>query len=180
MCNVEHVEVTWPATIERDGVTTSERLAATLGPTHVTPEAFDSLAKTLVRGRGTAPVVAWSVPAFNTSPGGIAVVLKGALRRGEVVQVTGVPDSVGWGVMPRAASGGALVGVEAGEFVARAASGTIAVLETEPVALRLDVTAADSAGATMRIRGDAQFSSRRERRPCAELAESRRGERPAR
>jgi hypothetical protein len=45
------------------------------------------------------------------------------------------------------------------------------VLETQPVALRLDVTASDSAGATVRVRGDAQFSLRRERRRCAGFAE---------
>jgi hypothetical protein len=49
------------------------------------------------------------------------------------------------------------------------------VLETRPVALRVDVTASDSAGATMRIRGDAQFSFQRERQPCVAVAESRGG-----
>jgi hypothetical protein len=173
MCDVEQLEVTWPATIERNGVTTSEQLAATLTPTNVTPELFDSLTKTLVHGRAAAPAVAWSVPAFNTSPGGIAIVHKGALRRGEVLRVAGVPEGLGWAVMPLVARDSAFVGVEAGEFEARGASGTIAVLETQPVALRVDVTASDSAGATMRIRGDAQFSFRRERRPCAALAGTR-------
>jgi hypothetical protein len=172
-CVVDHLEVTWRATIERNGVTTSERLEATLTPTNVTPEVFDSLTKTLVRGRPNAPAVVWSVPAFNTDPGGIAVYHKGALKRGEVLPIAGVVDSGSWGVMPGAASDSALVGVEAGEFVARAASGTIAVLETRPVALRVDVTASDSAGATMRIRGDAQFSFQREREPCVAVAESR-------
>jgi hypothetical protein len=173
MCNVEQLEVTWPATIERDGVATREQLAATVTPTNVTPELFDSLATTLVRGRAAAPAVGWSVPAFNTSPGGIAFVHKGALRRGEVLRVAGVLDSGGWAVMPHVARDSALVGVEAGEFAAREAAGTIVVLETQPVALRVDVTARDSAGATVRIRGDAQFSVRRGRRRCEELAASR-------
>jgi hypothetical protein len=82
------------------------------------------------------------------------------------VRVAGVLDSVGWGVMRRVARDSALVAIEAGEFAAYAASGTIVVLETEPVALRLDVTARDSAGAAIRVRGDAQFSYRRERRRC--------------
>ena len=170
MCDVDHLEVTWPATIERGSERTSERLGATLTPTNVTPEAFDSLTATLVRGRATAPAVVWSVPAFNTSPGGIAVVHKGSLRRGEVLPVGGVLDSAGWAVLSDLARDSAYVSVEAGEFEAREASGTIAVLETRPVALQMDVTARDSAGAAMRIRGDAQFSFRRERRACAAVA----------
>lgn len=173
MCNVDNLEVTWPATIERNGVTTTEQLAATLTPTHVTPEVFDSLTATLVRGRAQAPAVVWSVPAFNMSPGGIAIVHTGALKRGDVLRVAGVSEAGGWGVLPRVARDSALVDIEAGDFAARDASGTIAVLETEPVALRVDVAARDSAGATVRIRGDVQFSVRRERRRCASLTETR-------
>jgi hypothetical protein len=165
-CIVQQLEVTWPATIERGGVATSERLAAVLAPTHVTPEAFDSLTETMVRGRPRAPTVLWSVPAFNVNPGGISVVHGGALRRGEVLRVVGVQDGGGWGVMPPLQRGNALVGVEAGEFVASAVSGTIVVLETQPFALRLDVTASDTTGARIRVRGEAQFSFRRERQPC--------------
>jgi hypothetical protein len=170
MCTFEELEVTWPATIERGGIATSEQLAATLTPTNVTREAFDSLTQTLVRGRAVSPAVVWSVPAFNTDPGGIAVMHAAALRRGQMLRVAGALDSAGWGVMPRAPRDSALVAVEAGEFVARIASGTIQVLETEPLALRLDLTARDSAGATVRVRGDAQFSYRRERRRCATFA----------
>jgi hypothetical protein len=101
-CNVEQLEVTWPATIERGGVATREQLSATLTPTNVTPEVFDSLRQTLVRGRARAPAVLWSVAAFNTSPGGISVVHAGALKRGQVLRVTGVQDGGGWAVLPRA------------------------------------------------------------------------------
>jgi hypothetical protein len=174
MCDVEQLEVTWPATIERGGVTTSEQLSATLTPTNVTPEVFDSLTTTLVRGRAAAPAVEWSVPAFNTSPGGIAIAHQGALRRGEVLRIAGVLNGGDWGVVPHVARDSALVGVQAGEFEARDASGTIAVLETQPVALRVDVMATDSAGATVRVRGDAQFSFRRQRRRCSAFAETRR------
>jgi hypothetical protein len=173
MCNVEHLDVTWPATIQRGGVTTSEQLEATLAPTSVTPEVFDSLATTLVHGRAMAPAVLWSVPAFNVNPGGIVVVHRGALRRGEVVPIRGVMEGGGWAVMPKATDDGvgALVGVEAGEFVASEAWGTLAVLETEPLALRVDVTARDSLGDSVRVRGEAQFSVRRQRRRCDEVAE---------
>lgn len=166
MCNADQLEVTWPATIERGGVATKEQLSAIVTPTNVTPEVFDSLRQTLVRGRPGASAVLWSVPAFNTSPGGISLVHTAALRRGQVLRVAGVQDGGGWAVLPRVAPDSALVGVEAGEFAASAASGTIAVLETEPLALRLDVTASDTTGKTLRVRGDAQFSFRRERRRC--------------
>jgi hypothetical protein len=165
-CNVELLEVTWPATIERGDVATREQLSAAVTLTTLSPEVFDSLRQTLVRGRPRAPAVLWSVPAFNTSPGGISVVHAGALKRGALLRVAGVQDGGGWAVMPRVSPDSALVGVEAGEFAATTASGTIAVLETEPLALRLDVTARDSAGSAVRVRGDVQFSFRRERRPC--------------
>jgi hypothetical protein len=172
MCNVEQLAVTWPATIERGGVTTSEQLEATLTPTNLTPEVFDSLAKTLVRGKMVAPAIEWSVPAFNTDPGGIAVVHSGALRRGAVLRVGHFSEPAeGWSVMPPVARDSALVTLEAGDFEVRQLSGTILVLETQPVALRLDVTAKDSAGATIRVRGDAQFSFARLRRPCTAVAE---------
>jgi hypothetical protein len=167
LCDAEELEVTWPATIERGGATTSERLSATLTPETVTPESFDSLATALVRGRSDARAVEWTVPAFNTDPGGIAVAHKASLKPGEVLRVTGALDVGGWGVIDTIAIEGARVGVEAGDFVAREASGTIAVLETAPVALRLDVTARDSAGSTIRVRGDARFGHRRERRRCS-------------
>jgi hypothetical protein len=165
-CNVDLLEVTWPATIDRGGATTSERLSMTLAPTNVTPETFDTLTQALVRGKGVASAILWSVPAFNTDPGGIAVAHPGRLRLGQVLQVGAVMDSAGWGVLTPGPPSGALVGVEAGEFVASSAKGSISVLETEPLALRFDVTAADSTGATIRLRGDAQFSARRERRRC--------------
>jgi hypothetical protein len=162
--------VAWPATIERGGVVTSERLWATTTPTNVTPDVFETLTGTLVRGRASAPAVLWSVPAFNTDPGGIAVAHKAALSRGEVLRVAGVLDTAGWGVAPPAATAGAQARVEAGEFVSTDVSGTIAVMETEPVALRLDLTARDSAGETIRVRGEARFGRRRERGRCETFA----------
>jgi hypothetical protein len=172
MCDVEHLDVTWPATIERAGVTTTERLSATLTPTTVAPEAFDSLAKTLVRGRSAAVAIVWSVPAFDTDPGGIAVLHSGLLAKGTVMRVAGVLDGGGWGLMPAVPADSALVVIEAGQFVAREATGTITVLETRPVALRLDVTATDSAGTAIRLTGDAQFSARRQRQRCPAVVES--------
>ena len=166
-CELEELSVVWPATIERGDTTTREELSAALTPETVTPEAFDSLARVLVRGRASAPAVEWTVPAFNTDPGGIAVAHKAALARGEVLRVGGALDVGSWATRDTMPAGGAAVGIEAGEFVASEASGTIAVLETAPVALRLDVTARDSTGRTIRVRGDARFGHRRERRPCA-------------
>ena len=150
MCDVELIEVTWPATIDRAGATTTERLVGTLVPTNVEPEVFDSLTSALVRGRSAASGIVWSVPAFDTDPGGVAVLHSGQLTRGTVMRVAGVLDGGGWGVMPPVPKDSALVVIEAGEFAARAASGTIAVLETRPLALRLDMTATDSAGTTIR------------------------------
>jgi hypothetical protein len=176
MCDEEHLDVTWPATIERNGAVAREELRATLTPTNVAPDTFQSLEHALVRGRAAAPVVGWTVPAFNTDPGGIAVRHKASLSRGEVMRVGGALDIGGWGVTDTMPSGGAQVGVEAGEFVAREATGTIAVLETAPVALRLDVTARDSTGDSIRVRGDARFGHHRERRRCDEVAAGRGGD----
>jgi hypothetical protein len=93
------------------------------------------------------------------------------LVSGAVLRVIGILDGGGWGVMPAANADSVLLAIEAGEFVARSASGTITVLATQPVTLRLDVMATDSAGASVRVKGDARFGSRRERRPCSALAD---------
>ena len=114
-----------------------------------------------------------SVPAFDTDPGGIAVLHSGQLTRGEVMRVAGVLDGGGWGTMPPVPAESALVVVEAGAFTTQRAGGTITVLETKPLALRLDLTASDSAGDSIRLTGDARFSARRERVRCASLAEGR-------
>jgi hypothetical protein len=45
-------------------------------------------------------------------------------------------------------------------------SGTIAVLESKPIVLRVDLVARDSAGDSIRVRGDARFGQRRSREPC--------------
>jgi hypothetical protein len=113
----------------------------------------------------------WSVPAFETDPGGIAVVHKAALAPGETLHVAGTHEGAGWGMEPQVPPGGAAVGVEAGEFLAQEVTGTIVVLETEPVTLRIDLAARDSAGDSVRVRGDARFAYRREREPCTEFAE---------
>jgi len=165
-CELEELTVSFPATIDRGDTTTSEQLGAALTRETLTPEAFDSLTRVLVRGRASAPAVEWTVPAFNTDPGGIAVVHKAALGRGEVLRVGGALEVGGWALRDTLPAGGAEVGIEAGDFVASEASGTIAVLETAPVALRLDVTVRDSTGKTIRVRGDARFGLRRERRRC--------------
>jgi hypothetical protein len=75
--------------------------------------------------------------------------------------------------MPPVRQDSALVIVEAGEFTSRRAAGTITVLATRPLALRLDLTAVDSAGDSIRLTGDARFSSRHVREPCSAVAESR-------
>jgi hypothetical protein len=172
-CRVEHIDVTWPATIERGGVTKTERLWATLTPTNApAPEVFDSLAKVLVRGRPTGAAVMWSVPAFDTDPGGIAVVHKAALTPGETLHVAGTQEGAGWGMEPQVPPGGAAAGVEAGEFLAQEVTGTIVVLATDPLALRLDLAARDSAGDTIHVRGDASFSYRRQREACVNVSQA--------
>jgi hypothetical protein len=172
MCNVEQLNVAWPVTVQRRDGTTSEQLSATLARGGVEREVFDSLEQALVHGR-SAPAIVWSVPAFNTDPGGIAVLHSGQLVRGTVMRVAGVLDGGGWGLMPAVPRDSALVIVEAGEFTSQSVAGTITVLATRPVALRLDLTAADSAGDSIRLTGDARFSSRRVRERCSVLAGGR-------
>lgn len=170
LCNVEHLDVSWPLTVERGGTTTTERAGATLTQATVDRELFDSLSNALVKGRAVEAAIVWSVPAFDTDPGGIALLHSGQLAAGTVMRVGGVLDGGAWGTMPPVPRDSALVVVEAGRFTSRSASGTITVLETKPVALRLDLTTTDSSGESMRLRGDARFSVRRERERCSSRA----------
>ncbi len=69
----------------------------------------------------------------------------------------------GWGV---ASGSGAQVSLLDGEFQATSATGTITILETQPLRVRLEVTATEADGASRTLSAAMSFSHSRVRTNC--------------
>ncbi|NUO79319.1 hypothetical protein HUU05_04520 [candidate division KSB1 bacterium] len=166
-CFEERIEVSWPATITRGAEQESATLAGVVAPGNVGESVFAELKSVLVNEASAQTFgLVWSVPAFNTNGGGIAVALAAPLQRGEVLQITSSFQGGGWGRFSLPNGERAQVSVRAENFVATSASGTMQVLQVAPLVLRLEITATDTSNATIQIRGDASFRFVREQAPC--------------
>lgn len=155
-----------PATIERNGITQNETLSGVVAFTNV-PDQFHLLKAVLTEdpSRSTEGVV-WTVPAFQTNGGFIAVALQAPLCAGDSLLVTSAFNGGGWGQFDLPAGSRAQVSVRADSFLAVSASGSIRVLAVAPLRLRIDITTQSNNNTTIRIRGDANFQYVRERVPC--------------
>ncbi|HKY96618.1 MAG TPA: hypothetical protein VJL35_02075 [Gemmatimonadaceae bacterium] len=156
-CPQEQLVVTWPVTITRGTATTSPLLTATLTPTSISQSQFNTLRQALTQD--VAPNsfnVVWTVPASATSGGFISFAHAAPLTEGTATQVTSTFTGGGWSAAPFTQSPSG-VSVNADNFVATSATGTITSLDTNPVRLRIDVTATSASGETMHLTGDAGF-----------------------
>ena len=155
-CPQEQLVVTWPITITRGASTTSPLLTATLTPDKISQSQFDMLRKALTQdvAPNSANVV-WTVP-LATNGGFISFAHAAPITEGTANQVTSVFTGGGWSAAPFTQSPWA-VSINADNFVATTATGTITALDTNPVRLRIDVTANNAAGETMRLTGEAGF-----------------------
>jgi hypothetical protein len=167
-CRSEWVQVDWPVSITRNGVTTTTTLKGSVAPGNIDQSQFD-LFKEIVAtgGRELVTNVIWSVPAFEVNGGFIGIMHEAPLAAGQNLGV-GVFDGGGWGIPSEAIRvEGALVSVRADNFVARTATGSVTAIQSIPLKLRVDVTAGNAAGETIRIVGDAVFSYHVERDRCS-------------
>jgi hypothetical protein len=165
-CYSERIEVSMPAMIERNGTPQNENLSGVVALTNV-PDQFAALRAVLTEDptQQTYGVV-WTMPAFQTNGGGIAIALQAPLRAGDVLAVNSAFDGGGWGTISLPAGVNAQVSVRADNFVATSASGSIQVLAVAPLRLRIDIETSDATNSTIRIRGDASFKYERERVTC--------------
>lgn len=158
-CDQEQLTVTFPVTITRGSSTTSRLLTYTLTDSNVDPAQFAQLRRSLVEGDASGAVnVTWTVPAFDTNGGMIAFTHQAPLANGETREVAAAFNGGGWGAETTGRlSFPTLVAVRADNFTATQASGSITVLGSSPLRLRIDVTTANDAGETIRITGEAGF-----------------------
>jgi hypothetical protein len=162
----ERLVVTMPITVEREVRTAQITPRATITRANV-PSHFDALRAALIDGRPQPGMAAiWSVPAFDANPGWLAIELRTSLAPGEAVPVGAAFDGGGWGIETRPPNAPARIAVRAGDFIASSASGTITVLQTAPLELKLDLTAASADGKAIRMLGNARFGLERETGPC--------------
>ena len=158
-CPVESITVTWPATITRGSLVTSVLLTGTVSPDNIDQAQFNTLKAGLIDGNTqSAANIIWTVPAFNVNGGYIAFLHRAPLTAGDTHQVNLAFDGGGWGVFSETRALPPTVAVRAENFNATAASGSIVVLSTSPLRLRIDVTTQNTAGETIRLTGDAGFS----------------------
>lgn len=157
-CLQEQLVVTWPVTITRGSSVTSTLLTRTMTPGSIDRSQFDALRQTLTQGGSAGTYnVTWAIPAFDVNGSYIALAHAAPLAAGETQQVGTAFSGSGWTAQPANAALPPAVSVRAGDFVATTASGSITALNTVPLRLRIDVTAANATGETIRLTGEAGF-----------------------
>jgi hypothetical protein len=158
-CTQEQIVVTWPVSITRDGTTTTPLLTYTLTPSNLDQTQFDRLRQALTSGSASGLYnVVWGIPAFNVNGGYIAFTHAAPMTQGETQQVNTAFTGGGWGAQPITSSFPPAVAVRADNFTAASAMGSINVLASAPLRLRIDVTTANAAGETIRLAGEAGFT----------------------
>ncbi|HEX6574863.1 MAG TPA: hypothetical protein VF042_07805 [Gemmatimonadaceae bacterium] len=165
-CTQEQLTVTWPATITRGSSTTGALLVHTLTPSNVNQAQFNQLRQALVQGGDPlAYNVTWTVSAFETNGGYISFTHQAPLTSGASQQITSTFNGAGWGAAPFQPAPWA-VSMRADNFTATSATGTITALNSAPLRLRIDVTAQNNTGESIRVTGDAGFNYAKVTKPC--------------
>ena len=164
-CEQEQLVATWHATITRGAAVSSPLLTATLTPDNINQSEFNALRSALVDGSG-AYNVSWTVPAFGVNGGHISFRHAAPLGSGQTLQVVATFSGGGWGTQPAGAALPPAISVNAGNFIATAASGSITVLGAAPLRLNVDVTARNAAGETIRLTGEPGFAYQKVTKSC--------------
>jgi hypothetical protein len=166
-CSSDRVEVTLPATIERNGVPESVALGDAVATGNVGAPEFETLRAVLTGDVASEDAgVVWTVSITGTSDGWISLAVDAPLSAGQTLDVGTTFTGAGWGLYDVPAGTKIAASVRDGAFIATSVTGTVQVLAVTPLRLRLDLTAADGSGLTVRIRGDASFAFVREPTPC--------------
>lgn len=167
-CRSEFVAVSWPATITRGGTSTLVTLTGSVAPGNIDTDKFNILKEVLATGgRELITTVIWSVPAFDTNGGFIALMHPAPLATNQTEAVNLAFDGGGWGVVEGNRPLAPVISVRADNFLATSATGSITAIAGTPLRLRIDVTARNAAGETIRVTGDAQFRYEEVRSNCS-------------
>jgi hypothetical protein len=158
-CVAERIDLTWPATIARDGAPVAVTLAGQVSPSNVGVPVFATL-RAVLTGEVAAETagVVWTVPAFEPEQGWVAVAIDAPVAVGETLTVGSTFDGGGWGIFDLPAGVRVAAGLRAGTVAASEVAGTVQVLDVDPLRLRLDLTGRNGGDVLARVQGDAAFS----------------------
>ena len=165
-CEQEQLVATWHVTINRAGVVSSPLLTTTLTPDNISRLEFTALRGALVDGSSAPYNVTWTLPAFGVNGGHISLRHAVPLTAGETQQVAVTFNGGGWGAQPVGIPLPPAVSVDAGNFIATSATGSITVLDASPVRLSVDVTTRNAAGETIRLTGEPGFAYQKVTKSC--------------
>jgi hypothetical protein len=127
---------------------------------------FDALRAALVQGSTASKNVTWTVSAFDSNGGYISLAHLTPFTPGETRQIAGTFVGAGWGVSAPTDLSATSVSVRDGTFQATSASGSLTALDVAPLRLRIDVTASNASGETIRVNGDAGFAYQKVTTTC--------------
>jgi hypothetical protein len=170
-CYEERVEARMPATVTVNGTGRSVVLSGRVGPGNI--GSFASFRQAVTHASTTtAPAVAWTLDqCFETQDfSWRAMTHDLPVSVGEVIPVRTTVHGGGWGVVrddvfPPGER--VLTFLKHDDFLSRSVNGTLRVLDTTPLELRVDVQYRNAAGdTTITVRGDLAFRAVRERVAC--------------
>jgi hypothetical protein len=158
-CVAERIDLTWPATITRDGAPGTVTLAGQVSPSNVGVPVFATL-RAVLTGQVEAETagVVWTVPAFEPEQGWVAVAIDAPVAVGETLTVGSTFDGGGWGTFDLPTGVRVAAGLRTGTVAASEVFGTVEVLAVTPLRLRLDLTGRNGSGVIARVQGEAAFS----------------------
>lgn len=158
-CRLERVEVSLPATIERNAVPETVILEGSVAVGNLSVPDFETI-RAVLTGDVTSENagVIWTVPMAGATQGWVSLAIDAPVSPGAILPVGSTYDGAGWGLFDLPGGTKIAASVRDGVFAATSVTGTVEVLGAMPLRLRLDLTATDASAATVRVRGDAAFA----------------------
>jgi hypothetical protein len=164
LCEHESVQLSFAGTATGDGASEAVTGLQAVSTAHISD--YQPLRDFLIDGVDPGGRAAtWTVGLIHY--GFLSVTLPTSVRRGDRLPLAGVPRPGTWGLAPSTDSRvlASLQSVD-GTFVTATAQGTLTVIGTDPLRLRVDGVFANAAGSTRALSGEATFEEIREEREC--------------
>jgi hypothetical protein len=125
-------------------------------------ERFDLIRSALIEGSTTPDTgITWALASADGAQ--LVVTHRARLSAGDRLTVSGPPGRRDWGVVPPPSAGSSLVALVLPNVAMGTVTGSLEVVRTAPLELRLEVRSAD--GAVM-VSGSVRFQRATEDRPC--------------
>jgi hypothetical protein len=164
-CDFETIEITMAVTISRAGTSTPATLRNALAPTNLSPDEYARVRGALIDN--AAPGAIFTVPAFDTNGGMLALMFRTPLEVGQRLPVTRAFAGGGWGTVDADVRPQEVwISVRDEGFQATAVDGWLEVTAVMPLAFTMDVTVSAREGPEIRLAGTAEFRRNEERRAC--------------